>query len=148
MHMKNIIKITTFTLIFFSLLVLPFSLIHAQTDTYNGQPPAISNKLKNPLPNITSLEGFLKVILKAAIKIGIPLVVLAIIYSGFLFVTAMGNSEKLGKAKDAFIWSLIGAAVLLGAWAIAELILETVETINTETGMAPVETKYQMSHLL
>ena len=73
---------------------------------------------------------FLKEILKAVIKIGIPLIVLAIIYSGFLFVTAMGNPEKLTKAKDALLWSLVGAAVLLGAWAIAELIVTTIPKLE------------------
>lgn len=89
-----------------------------------------TGKLCNPLGDITELKDLIKKILIAVVKIGIPLVVLAIIYSGFLFVTAMGNSEKLTKAKDAFIWSLIGGAVLLGSWAIAELIITTVKEIK------------------
>jgi hypothetical protein len=56
---------------------------------------------------------------------------LAIIYSGFLFVFARGNSEKLGKAKDALLYTLIGAAILLGSWAIAEMIQATVTGLST-----------------
>ena len=55
-----------------------------------------------------------------------PIIVLAIIYSGFLFVAAQGNSEKLGEAKKALLYTLVGAAILLGSLAIAELIKNTV----------------------
>ena len=54
------------------------------------------------------------------------MVALAIIYSGFLFVAARGNSEKLTKAKDTLLYTIIGAAILLGAWAIATMISSTV----------------------
>jgi len=58
-------------------------------------------------------------------------VALAVIYSGFLFVFARGNSEKLGKAKDALLYTLIGAAILLGSWAIAEMIQATVTGLGS-----------------
>jgi len=41
-------------------------------------------------------------------------------------VTARGNPESLKKAKDALLYSVLGAAILLGAWAIAQLISDTV----------------------
>ena len=54
------------------------------------------------------------------------MVALAIIYCGFLFVSARGNTEKLTKAKEALLYTVIGAAILLGSWAIAIMISETV----------------------
>ena len=63
--------------------------------------------------------------------IGVPIVALAIIYSGFLFVTASGNSEKLKKAKSALLYTLIGAALLLGSLVIANSIKGTVDQINS-----------------
>ena len=80
----------------------------------------------NPLGNTTSIPALIKTILEGALKIGIPIVALAIIYCGFLFVFARGNSEKLSKAKDALLYTLIGAAILLGSWAIAQMISSTV----------------------
>ncbi len=81
----------------------------------------------DPLQNrYGSIPDLIKSILEGALKIGIPLVALAVIYSGFLFVAARGNSEKLGKAKDALLYTLIGAGVLLGSWAIAQMISATV----------------------
>ena len=84
-----------------------------------------SGKICNPL-SVATLQDLLKKILEGAIKIGIPVIALAIIYSGFLFVSARGNSEKLDDAKRALIYTLIGAAILIGSWAIAQLISNTV----------------------
>ncbi|MEX2029122.1 MAG: hypothetical protein WD963_01425 [Candidatus Paceibacterota bacterium] len=93
---------------------------------YPSDPNA--GKLVNPLKRggIDNIPKFIEVLLKGVLKIGIPLIALAIIYCGFLFVAARGNSEKLTKAKDALLYTLIGAAILLGSWAIAQLISETV----------------------
>ena len=79
----------------------------------------------NPITTNT-INEFIKIFLEGILKIGMPLIALAIIYCGFLFVAARGNSEKITKAKDALLYTLIGAAVLLGSWAIAELISNTV----------------------
>jgi hypothetical protein len=88
-------------------------------------PCDVSGKLCNPI-NVNSLDEFVKVLLEGVLRIGIPIIALAIIYSGFLFVAARGNSEKLTKAKDALMYSLIGATILLGSWAIAQLVSETI----------------------
>ena len=70
-------------------------------------------------------------ILNGAIKIGIPIIALAIIYSGFLFVSAQGNPEKLDGAKRTLLYTLIGAAILLGSWTIAQLIQSTVISLKS-----------------
>jgi len=63
------------------------------------------------------------------LTLGIPIVALAIVYSGFLFVFARGNTEKLTSAKKTLMYTLIGAAILLGSWAIAKLISTTVNAL-------------------
>ena len=83
----------------------------------------------NPIPEVTSIAGFIQTLLEGALRLGIPIVALAIIYCGFLFVAARGNSEKLNKAKEALMYTLIGGGVLIGSWAIAELITNTVSSI-------------------
>ena len=85
-----------------------------------------SKQICNPVPSYTSIPGLIQAILEGALRIGIPIIALAIVYCGFLFVAARGNSEKLTKAKDALLYTLIGAAILLGAWAIAKMISATV----------------------
>src|SRR3989344_4821921 len=110
-------------------LIFLFYILWASFFTvYAAQDPGsdCEGKICNPLKGINSVPEFIKVLLEGVLKIGIPIVALALIYCGFLFVAARGNTEKLTKAKDAFLYTLIGAAILLGSWAIARLLLETV----------------------
>lgn len=143
--MKNIKKfiipaLASFAI--FTILIMPV-VSFAQRQTIPGNPdtkqtipgnPTDPNagKIKNPLGDTgpTNIPAFIKNVLEGALKIAIPVVALAIIYSGFLFVFAMGNSDKLKKAKDALLYSIIGAAILLGSWAIANLIVTTIDNIG------------------
>jgi len=88
--------------------------------------PNTQGKIINPLGTTSTLPALIQKILEGMLKIGIPIVALAIIYCGFLFVFARGNSEKITHAKDALLYTMIGAAILLGAWAIAQMISATV----------------------
>jgi len=81
--------------------------------------------ITNPI-NVNSIAELVQIILEGVIKIGIPVVALAIIFSGFLFVEARGNPEKLKTAKQAITYSLVGAALILGAWAISMMIASTI----------------------
>jgi hypothetical protein len=87
-------------------------------------------KICNPI-TATTVQGVIKFALEAALKVGLPVVALALIYSGFLFVFARGNPEGITKAKDTLLYTLIGAAILLGAWSIAKLINATVISIGS-----------------
>lgn len=70
------------------------------------------------------------------LPIGAVIVVLMVIYAGFLFVTAQGNENKITDAKRAFTYAVIGALILLGAWVIANVIKETICALYEE-GKAP-----------
>ena len=87
--------------------------------------------INNPLPGVSTVPDLIRTILNGLLTIGMPVVALAVIYCGFLFVFARGNSEKLTKAKEALLWTLVGAAVLLGAWAIAQMISATVTGLGS-----------------
>lgn len=84
-----------------------------------------SARINNPI-GVDNLQDFIKTLLDGVLRIAIPIIVLAIIYSGFLFVKARGNSTELETAKNALMYTLIGAAVLLGSWAIAQIVADTV----------------------
>lgn len=87
--------------------------------------------IQNPIgDNTMTLYDFIKKVIDFAIKIGIPIVAIAIIYSGLLFVTARGNDKQLETAKNAFTYAVIGGAILLGAWIFAQLIKDTIESIT------------------
>lgn len=115
------------------LLLLSFVVILPMISLANGEgkvcDPA-GGKICNPLGSTDTIPKFIKIFLEGALKVGIPIVALAVIYCGFLFVEARGNSEKLNKAKDSLLYTLVGAGVLLGSWAIAELISSTVDALR------------------
>ncbi|OGG54685.1 hypothetical protein A3D62_03290 [Candidatus Kaiserbacteria bacterium RIFCSPHIGHO2_02_FULL_49_11] len=106
--------------------------VSAATGTFGGSSSGGSGGggLRNPLKNINSFEAFVAALLKAAIYIGLPIAVLFIVYSGFLFITAQGNDKKLTDAKTTFYWTVIGVAIFLGSWALAKIIESTVRLIT------------------
>ena len=117
-------------------LLVPFRPIWAEeTGNVGGRlPPAPTPvlepvKLDNPLSNITSLPELIDKILLAFIQIGVPVAALFIVYSGFLFVFARGNEEKLKMAKTVLTYTLIGTAVLLGAQVISSVIGGTLDQV-------------------
>ena len=89
---------------------------------------ADGTKLCNPI-RFETIQCFFKEVLKIAAEIGGVFVVIGIIYAGFLFVSARGNAEELGKAKRAITYTVIGAALVLGAWAFSVGIANTINTI-------------------
>ena len=88
--------------------------------------------LENPL-KVSTLAGFVQKVLEIVTTIGIPIVAIFLIYSGFLFVKSRGNPEELKTAKSTFLWTVVGAAVLLGSWILAKAICETVVQLGNTT---------------
>jgi hypothetical protein len=85
--------------------------------------------LTNPL-KAKSLEEFLGQILDFIIRIGIIVIVLVLVYVGYLFVIARGAPGELSAAKKALLWSLIGALILLGAKGISVALQATVASVT------------------
>jgi Na+-driven multidrug efflux pump len=106
------------------LLVLSFNFVNAQV---GGELP--SETLENPL-KYDNVPELIEAIINIVVQIGVPVVGVMIIYSGFLFVSAQGNEEKLTKAKSAFLWTVIGAAIVLGAFVISRAIRATIDQLQ------------------
>lgn len=91
----------------------------------------INTGIQNPIAGVADdIPQLITAILNFVLIIGVPIVALAIIYSGFLFVTAQGNSEKLTVAKKTLLYTLVGAALLLGCLVITKAIQGTVDEIK------------------
>jgi len=116
---KNIFSLASFLVILFFLLTTTF--VFAQ----GGNP----GRFENPIA-FDTLSDFLVAVLNVIVTIALPIIVLAIIYTGFLFVSAGGNEEKLKKAKQAIVWTLIGAMIILGAFVLSKAISGTVDEIK------------------
>ncbi len=119
----NLIKKNLDKFILMAYIIIP-TVSFAQVK--GGAPCSVSGKICNPIAPINTIQEFIQIFLQGVLRIGIPILALAIIYCGFLFVQAQGKPDELTKAKDTLLYTLIGAAILLGSWAIAILISETV----------------------
>ena len=67
-------------------------------------------------------NGLLVSILEFLIVIATPIVVLFIIYSGFMYVTARGNAQQVGQATRSLTYAIIGGVLIIGAVAISVVI--------------------------
>lgn len=86
--------------------------------------------IENPIgASDMTIIDFIEKIIDFAITVGIPIVAIAIIYSGLLFVTARGNSSQIETAKNAFTYAVIGGALLLGAWIFARIIRDALNSL-------------------
>lgn len=109
------------------------------SQTNNQNPPSQTNnsdpksiRLVNPLGTTKTLPELVEGLLRIVLTIGIPIVALAIIYAGFQFVAAQGNPTKLQEARRTLLYVLIGAAILLAAYVIAEAMVGTINAIRGE----------------
>ena len=118
-NIKNRQLISTGCFIFANILLIP-SVAFAQ----------INIALTNPLGNVDSVEEVLVALLNAFIVIATPIIVVYIIYAGFLYVTARGNAEQTKQATTALTYAIIGGVILLGAVAISEIVANLVNTFR------------------
>ena len=88
---------------------------------------------ENPISGalgVTTVDQFILALVDLVFLIGMPIVVIFIIYSGFLFVTGGDNEAKIAKARTTFLWTIVGAIVLLGAKAIGLAVEATVTSLK------------------
>lgn len=64
------------------------------------------------------------------------ILLLLMIYAGFLWMTAAGNEENIGKAKKIIVSSVIGAIIVLGAYAITSFVTEAIAPSGPEAETA------------
>lgn len=94
---------------------------------------------ENPITykGVTTVPCLLLALVDLLFLICVPIIVVFLIYGGFLFVTAGDNESQIGKAKTCFLWCLIGGVVLLGAKAISLAIQDTVLSIGAAGAAGP-----------
>ncbi|MDQ5950489.1 MAG: hypothetical protein QG585_431 [Patescibacteria group bacterium] len=119
--MKYLKKISPHFLAFLVLSLVSSSFVLAQGN---------NNKIGNPLGGTNSLSALLGAVTNVLIQLGAIVAALAIMYGGFLYVTAQGNEEKLQKAQATVTWALVGTAVLLGSRVIYKVIDGTIREIS------------------
>ena len=96
-----------------------------------GESATLDFQLNNPLSDeINSIPVLISKILDIVIFIMVPIITLMVIYTGFMFVVARGKPAELEKATKALMSTLIGAAIILGAWTLAEVLGGTIDCLK------------------
>jgi hypothetical protein len=85
-------------------------------------------ELPNPLGKTTTISALITNIANFILfNIALPFAGLMLIFAGFRFVTAQGEPEKINKAKQNFVWTITGVAVVVAAQLIITYIRDMIE---------------------
>ncbi len=110
----------------------------AQTPTDNQGPATTGGAsqsgaklptLGNPL-KVKSIAGVVDLVIGLALRAAFIVAVLAIMYSGFLFVKAQGSDDEITHAKTVFWNTIIGVALIFGASGLVKIIQVTIEAVK------------------
>ncbi len=71
---------------------------------------------------------FLQLIAGGLLYLAAPTAVLFIAVSGLRYVTSHGDENAMEGAKKTLTWAIIGLVVVIGAWAIVRIIIDTIVT--------------------
>ena len=89
-----------------------------------------TERLCNPLKAQDLMEIIEFLLFEILVQIVAPIVVvLMLIWAGFDFIAAQGNSNKVTDAKNKLLYVVIGAVILLGAVVIYEIVVATVNAL-------------------
>lgn len=86
------------------------------------------SKITNPT-NFKSLAQVVTAVVNIAQILLIMATVMYLIYAGLMFVTARGEASKITKARDALLWGLVGAALILAARVLVTTLQGTVNNV-------------------
>ncbi|OGG60054.1 hypothetical protein A3C86_03180 [Candidatus Kaiserbacteria bacterium RIFCSPHIGHO2_02_FULL_49_16] len=110
--------------VFFGIVSLLAQTVIARADDKS------STFLENPLrAEYSTIPTFIAGALKAVVIIALPIIVLFFVIAGFKFISAQGNPSALDEARKNFMWVVIGALLIMGAWVLATLIASTVSKL-------------------
>lgn len=88
--------------------------------------PAASIVIQNPLPGVNNVCDLLTKIANAVAGLVGVMSVIMITVAGIMFLLSAGNPEKIGTAKKAFFYAIIGMAIALSAGVIVIVIKEVI----------------------
>jgi hypothetical protein len=83
--------------------------------------------LTNPL-GTTNPQVIIGNLIKAILSIIGSVTLLMFIYGGVLWITSMGNDKMVAKGKAVLVWTVVGLAVIAGAYTLTEAVITGLTT--------------------
>lgn len=112
-----------------AVLVMPMAVgaaIDTSDMTSNLQSTAQAGGIEGSTTDLPTLVGN---IIKVVIGLLGVLLVIFIVYAGFLWMTAAGDKDKVGKAQKIIYQSVIGLVIIFAAYAIASFVIDQLTTV-------------------
>ncbi len=120
-------------------------LFNTNTDTglsftdYQGQITTLSSEGYDPaLVASTDLREFVIKIINYALGFLGLIAVLIVLYGGFMYMTAVGDDNKVTTGKNAIKYALIGIIIILGAFAIVNTVISAGGGTQTTSGIRKI----------
>ncbi len=87
-----------------------------------GGGPAVTNPILTPTANPSDLGQLINFVFSWSLRIIGIVVFVMILYNGFMWLTAAGNPNQIGKAWNGMTNAILGAVLLLAAYLILSVI--------------------------
>jgi len=81
--------------------------------------------IPNAVPGLT-VNQLVDVVFSIVWPVVVAFSIIMFILAGFLFMTAQGDPEKIGQARQSVIWGTVGIAVALIAFSIPFIVRNTI----------------------
>ncbi len=63
-------------------------------------------------------------VIKGALGVVGSIALLMMTWGGFLWLTSMGNSDRVEKGKSTLIWATLGLVLIFGAYALTSYLID------------------------
>jgi hypothetical protein len=102
--------------------IFPVLIFLLLLSTENAMAVSLNDATFKPLGDLTIPQIIGKVI---SILLGLSgaLALLMFVYGGVVWMTAQGNTEKVGQAQKILIWSILGLIIIFTSYAIVSQVL-------------------------
>lgn len=81
--------------------------------------------------NLRDVIVLVNIIIKAALGLAGVVALIYLIYSGYLYMTSMGNPDALSSAKSKLTNTILGLIIIILAYAVVSLIVRYFGPTNT-----------------
>jgi len=82
----------------------------------------LSDSPFRPLGNV-SIPEIIGRVIRAMLGLAGVIALLMFIYSGVTWMIAQGNTEKVSKAKNTLVWSVLGLIIIFSSYAVVGLVI-------------------------
>ena len=130
---EKLVRILFFASVF---TTLAFGAV-ALADDYGLDTAATQAHLPKTVAGESLPPGVIGKLLQYALSLIGIIFFLLVLYAGFLWMSAMGNSEKIESAKSILETAVIGLALVLGAYAITSFVISSLSAAPS-TNPAPL----------